>query len=404
MQYIEGRFRSLFVATLANFVIFGVTLTVIGATLPKIIRDFQWSYTATGVVASAGSVGYFVSTFLSGILIQRLSPKQVIVTGMVLQTLGLSLFAGRPTVLFNLPLSFLIGLGQGATEVVINFTVVRMDRTGKSGLMSFMHAAFSAGAIIGPFGVGMLIAAGSGWQMIYRVMALVSLLMAGTLSALPFSRLEQEVTESEDQPRVVELLRHPMLIVSFLILLLYVGTELGVSTWLAEYYVKVFNTSASVGAFMVSVFWMGLLIGRLGVSFGYRGYRQDKVLLILASTCTVALLFAVMMGGPWLAGVGFFISGLGFSAIYPLVIVLVGKYFWRGQGVAIGFVSTGGGIGAFAFPFFMAAISDRFGIRRGFSFYIALDVLMTALCCVAIWQTRALQKRQVDSIPENNGQ
>ena len=195
-----------------------------------------------------------------------------------------------------------------------------------------------------------------------------------------------------------------MLIVSFLILLLYVGTELGVSTWLAEYYVKVFNTSATVGAFMVSVFWMGLLMGRLGVSFCYHGYRQDKILLILASTCTVALLFAVMMGNAWLAGVGFFISGLGFSAIYPLVIVLVGKYFTRGQGVAIGFVSTGGGIGAFAFPFFMAAISDRFGIRRGFSFYIVLDVLMTALCCVVIWQTRALRKQQRESIAENNGQ
>ncbi|MFC1715330.1 hypothetical protein ACFL6S_16800 [Candidatus Poribacteria bacterium] len=41
----------------------------------------------------------------------------------------------------------------------------------------------------------------------------------------------------------------------------------------------------------------------------------------------------------------------------------------NGQGAAIGFVATGGGVGAFAFPFFMAAISDRFGIQRGFIFY-----------------------------------
>ena len=395
MRYIESRFRSLFVAMLVNFTLFGVTLTIIGATLPKIISEFQWSYIATGAVISAGSIGYFVSTFISGILVQRLSPRVIIATGLVLQAMGLSLFATRPVVLFNLLLNLLIGLGQGGTEVVVNFSVVRMEHSGQSRLMNLMHAAFAVGGVIGPFVVGMLI---SVWRVFYRLMALASILMAGTFLPLPFSRLAGEVEKSEDDPRIIELLKRPLLILAFLILFLYVGTELGVSVWVAEYYVKTLGASASVGAFMVSVFWMGLLIGRLGVSFGYRGYRQAELLFILASVCTVALSFAVLMRGPWLAGVGFFISGLGYSAIYPLVMALVGKHFKRGQGVAIGFASTGGGIGAFVFPFFMAAIADKFGIQRGFFFYIALDVLMVALTCAVIWQTRIRSRaiRKVD--------
>lgn len=387
MRHIERRFRSLFVAMLVNFMIFGVTLTIIGATLPKIIREFQWSYTATGVVVSAGSVGYFVSTFLSGILMHRLGPRQVIVIGLALQAMGLSLFATRPIVLFNLLLNFLIGFGQGGTEVVVNFSVVRMERSGQSRLMSLMHAAFAVGGIVGPFAVGKIISSGLGWQVMYRLMALLSLLMGGILSFLPFSRLGGESAESGDKPRIIELLKHPLLILSFLILFLYVGTELGVTAWVAEYFVKILSTSASVGAYMVSIFWLGLLIGRLGVS-GYRGYRQAELLFVLASTCTLALLFAVLVKGPWLAGLGFFLSGLGYSAIYPVVMALVGKHFKRGQGVVVGFASTGGGIGAFAFPFLMAAISDKFGIHRGFFFYIALDVLMVALTCAVIWQTR----------------
>ena len=400
MRYIESQFRSLFVAMLANFILFGVTLTIIGATLPKIIREFQWSYTAAGIVIAAGSIGYFVSTFLSGILVQRLGPKRVIATGLALQALGLSLFASRPVVIFNLLLNFLIGLGQGGTEVVINFSVIRMERSGRSRLMSFMHAAFSVGAIIGPFAVGTLIKAGLNWQIVYRLMALISLLMSGTLFFLPFSRLGGENAKSGDEPKVMELLKHPLLILSFLILFLYVGTELGVSAWVAEYYVKIFGVSASLGAFMVSVFWMGLLIGRLAVSFGYRGYRQAELLLVLAIICTVSLLFAVLMVSPLLAGIGFFFSGLGFSAIYPLVIVIVGRHFKRGQGVALGFVATGGGIGSFAFPFFMAAISDRFGIHRGFFFYVILDFAMILLTCVAIWQTRMIQKQE---LADSNG-
>lgn len=391
MRHLERQYRSLYSAMLVNFMIFGVTLTIIGATLPRIIRDFGWSYTATGMVMAAGSVGYFVSTFAAGILLHRLSPRLIVVSGLITQAIGLSLFAARPSILLNLLLGFMIGLGQGGTEVVVNFAVVRIERHGESRLMNLMHAAFAVGAIIGPFTVGRIIAAGLSWKLMYRLMALVTILMAGVLSLMPFSRVAREDENSGDRLELIQLLKHPLLILSFLVLFLYVGTEIGTSSWVAEYYVNFLGTSASTGAYMVSIFWIGLLIGRLGLS-GYRGQRQAELILILASICTLALTFAILMRGPWLAGIGFFVSGLGFSAIYPLVIALIGKYFKNGQGAAIGFVATGGGIGAFAFPFFMAAISDRFGIQRGFIFYIGLDFIMAILACAVIWQTRRLSQ------------
>ena len=394
MRYIEAQFRFLYFAMLVNFVIFGVTLTIIGATLPKIIVDFHWSYTAAGIAMSAGSVGYFISTFVSGVLLQWLSPRLIVVAGLAIQAVGLLLFGARPSVLLNLPLTFMIGLGQGGTEVVVNLAVVRIERDGESRLMNLMHAAFAVGAIIGPIAAGRIMESSWGWQAMYRLMGLVVILMAGAISLLPFSRIEREKSEkSEDKLRLIQILKNPLLVLSFLVLFLYVGTELGVSSWVAEYYVRFLGTSVSVGAYMVSIFWIGLLVGRLALS-GYRGQRQAELILILASTCTLALSFAILMNGPWLAGFGFFMAGLGFSAIYPLVITLVGKYIKQGQGAAIGFVATGGGVGAFAFPFFMATISDRFGIQRGFLFYIALDLIMTALACVVIWQIRKLSQPQ----------
>ncbi len=389
MRYVEKRFRSLFFAILTCFAALGVTLTIIGATLPRIVREFEWSYVTIGIVVSAGFVGYFVATFFSGLLVQRFGPKPVVVIGLALQATALAFFAARPVVLLNLLLNLMLGSGQGCMEVVVNFSVVRMERGGRSRLMNLMHAAFCAGAILGPLAVGRLMAVGADWRTIYRLMAVVALVMAGALSLLPFSRLGGEDAKAGDGPGVAELLRHPLLILFFLILLLYVGAELGVSDWMAEYYVEVFGTSASVGAYMVSVFWAGLLMGRLGLSFGYRGVRQAELLLVLAGTCTGALLFAVLMKGALAAGVGFFLSGLGYSAIYPVVMVLVGERFRRAQGVAVGFVATGGGIGAFAFPFLMAAIAERFGIRRGFYFFVALNGLMMALAWGIIRRTRA---------------
>ncbi len=388
MSDIEDNLRGVFYALLFSFSIFGVSLTIIGATLPKIIADFSWSYISTGIVLSAGSIGYFASSFISGILLHKLGPRRVIVMGLALQFLGLLFFASTPFVVLNLLFYLVIGFGQGGTEVVVNFSVVRMEKGGQSRLMNLMHAAFSVGAVVGPYLVIMLMRAELGWQTIYRIMGFVSLIVAGIFLFLPFSRLTAGAEKADRQVQVKNLIGSPVLILSFLILLIYVGSELGVSNCVSEYYVRYFGSSANTGAFMVSIFWLGLLAGRLATSFFYKGSRPESVALGLAITCTVSLTFALFMKSPIMAGIGFCLAGLGYSAIYPLIMALVGRRFSEAQGAAVGFAATGGGIGSFVFPFIMSTLAQAFGIHNGFFFYIALNILMVGLISAIIRQAR----------------
>jgi fucose permease len=386
---VESRYRVLFVPLFLCFTLYGLNLTIIGPSLPKILREFHWSDTVTGLVLSASSASYFVSMFVCGVFIRRLGPKAVIVGGLLLQVLGMSLFGATGSAAVAIVLQLIIGCGSGAMEVVINFACVRMESNGQSRLMNLMHAAFAIGAVLCPLGVGSLVAAGLHWQVMFRVMAAATAGIALVMALLPFARLNVSAAEHAAQPPVGQMLRHPLLVVCSLALLVYVGAELGVSSWVAEYYVRVLGASARTGAFMVSVFWLGLLIGRTGVSALYHGRRLAELLLILIAVATVALLAAVVVRNPWSAAAGFFFTGLGYSAIYPLVMSVLGQHFARGQSVAVGVAGTGGGIGAFLFPFIMAAISDRFGISKGFYFYVALNVVMAGLLLAAaalVWR------------------
>jgi fucose permease len=373
---------------LLNFTIFGATLTLIGAALPQILGELGWNYTQAGAVISAGAIGYFISTFLCGILTDRIGPRLVIASGLLLQAVGLSLFAITPVFLINMPLQFLIGFGQGGTEVVVNFSVVRIEKGGQSRLMNLMHASFSFGAIISSFIIGRLTTIESGWHLTYRGLAILSFMMAVSMFFIPFELLEKKEIPVNKNRGNLHLLKKPLLIFSFLILLLYVGSEMGVSSWVAEYYVKVLHTTSSVGAYMVSLLWAGILIGRLGISAGYRGSKQPELLFTMSVMCLLSLIFATMMKKPVSAGAGFFISGLGYSAIYPVVIALVGRGFPESQSTAIGFTSTGGGVGAFIFPFVMAAISERFGLKNGFFFYIILNAAMVTLSWAVLRHVR----------------
>ena len=386
--FCSGEHRWLFVVMFVNFIVFGGGAIVIGATVPKIIREFAWDYLTMGAVLAAGSVGYFGSTFLCGVLLQKWGPKKVMVPSLLLQGIGLMLFGAHPGVVANLLAVVLIGLGEGGTEVVTNFCVVRMEPTGQSRLMNLMHAAFPIGAIAASLGMGLLLDLGIAWQMMFRLLAVFCALVAGVLSFFSFSSMQPQANGESSRSTLSRLARQPLIVCCALIVFLYVGAEIGVSNWISEYYVQVLGASLSTGAVMVSVFWCGLLVGRLLLSAGYRSRRQAPLLMGLTCLATLTLGLALLMDTPWSAGLLFWGAGMGFSAIYPVVVVLVGEHFEREQGLAIGVISTAGGVGAFVFPFAMSAIADWLNMTVGFWFYVVLSALMALGAVGVLYLTR----------------
>ena len=70
---LESTDRRLYIGLLANFILFGIVLSIRGATVPTLVRTYGWSYPVTGIVLAASSVGYFISTFASGFLMRRVA-------------------------------------------------------------------------------------------------------------------------------------------------------------------------------------------------------------------------------------------------------------------------------------------------------------------------------------------
>jgi MFS family permease len=388
--------RRLYAALLADFTVFGIVLTVVGASLPAIIRSFGWSYAITGLVLASGAVGYFVSTFVCGLLIHKVAPKLLLSAGLAAGGACLAFFGRTPSPLVNLLLYLVVGLCQGAIEVVTNLEVIRMEPKGQSRLMNLMHASFSVGAVLGPALVGILAGRGAE-RTIFPLGGIAMAVMSPVFALIRFPRRSGEGEASERSGARV--LGQPLLLLLVLMLLVYVGAELGVSNWVSEYFVKVLAAPISTGAFAVSLFWLGLLAGRVGVSFGYKGTRQQVLLLILSAVSAAALLAFVLSRSMALAAVFVFLTGAGYSAIYPLVMALVGKLFK--SGVAVGAASTGGGIGSFTFPFIVAALFEVMGLRGGFGIYAGMSAAL-AIISLAIMRLIDERERRGEGRPEES--
>lgn len=375
-----------------NFVFFGAVVILVGAAVPEILRTYSWRYVEMGAILAGGSIGYFVSTFVCGILLRRWGPKRVIVYGLVLQAVGLAAFGQMPSLVINAIALLLIGLGQGGSEVVTNFSVVRIEHSGRSNLMNFIHAAFTAGAIVGPLGIGQLIERGYPWQVAFLALAFLSLLMALAFTLLSFETVSADPAKQENSP-LSYLMSQPLMLLLTTLILLYVGVEIGTSNWIAEYFVQSLGVSAASGAYTVSLFWMGLLAGRLSVAIFYR--RDDQAVLLVTACILSALSLSLGLWGDsfvWKAAC-FFSTGMGFSIVYPVVVVLAGRFFPTQQEMAIAIISTGGGVGSFAFPFAMSSLADSWGIERAFWFYAFIALAMSGVAVSTLFVIRSLSAK-----------
>ena len=382
MPLVDPNHRKVFLALFAVFTIVGMSMTIIGAALPKILATFGWSYFVAGLVLAANAIAYFSFTFVGGYAIKYIGPKPTLITGLVIAALGLMFFASTPDPLTNILLSGLVGVGQGFAEITVNWTTLRLD-TAKTGRpMNLMHGAFAVGAILGPLALAGLLAAGFDWITVYHGMSLVFAGLTVLFLFLPMNFTETAAAAT-DAPSL-RLSTQPAYYLAFLALFLYVGVELGVSNWVAEYFVAVFDYPVGQSALLVSLFWAGLLAGRFGVPLLYHGTRQDLVLMGFSGLATLAIGALSLLGfaatGPMTQTIAMglvLLAGLGASIFYPAVITLLGNCFPHAQSQAIGFAATGGGIGAFVFPFLMSALAEGWGIRAGFATYAVFGVAMT---------------------------
>ena len=379
--------RRLHFLLLTGFVLFGITLTLAGSALPQIIRSFGWSYAVTGLVLAASSAGYFLASFINGFLMQRYPPRLIMLIGLVIGAISLSLFVRWQSPLLNLFLNFGIGVCQGSIEVVTNVEVIHMEQKGQSRLMNLIHACFCIGAIIGPSAVGYILKKGIPLVSIFIASAILFAILAVIVAFARFPRVQSSLEKGEKSG--LRLLREPLVVIMTAALLIYVGTEIGFSSWSSEYVVKSLGVSASTGAFAVALFWLGLLAGRLAISFGYKGSRQELIMLALSVISAAALLGLLLARSMAAVAAAVFIAGLGSSGFYPLGMSVLGKRFK--SGVAVGTAATGGAAGSIAFPFAMAMISQTIGIRRGFWFYLVVNVFLVVL---SVFLVRIVRKGQ----------
>jgi MFS transporter, FHS family, L-fucose permease len=412
--------RNYFIVVLIFLIFFVISFltNIIGPLIPEIIEDFNLSLTMVAVLPFAFFIAYGVMSIPSGILLEKYSEKPMILSAFSVAFLGALLFALIPAYFTAIISLFLIGAGMAILQVVINpllrvaggeehFAFNSTIAQLVFGLASFISPLVytylvlnlqnhSNGAEYGWFinAMAHLVPENLTWISLYWLFALISILMIGILAVIKIPRVELISGEkSGTKETYLKLLKDKYVLLFFLGIFMYVGSEQGVANWISEF-LKYYHglDPQTIGAKAISRFWglmtAGGLLGLLLLKI-----MDSKHVLVLFTSAAILSLLAALFGSAGIAVIAFPLIGFFMSVMYPVILSLGLNSVSEHHGSFAGILMSGI-FGGAVIPLIIGGLGDIFGLRIGMLFLL---ITFSYVLSVGIWANPLIKNKTISN-------
>lgn len=294
--------------------LFGVSWPVLHVEF-GIAESFASVYTIITAICTGGV------SFVAGRVIRKFGTGKVAFFSTLLTAIGLVGISFAPNIVVMIIFAIILGYGAGAIDTGLNSYV---SLHYKAKYLNWLHCFWGMGVAISPMIMSGFLGAGEGqWRNGYRVVALLQLAIAMIILATLKKWDPAVEQEQRDGPKadmtMGQLFRLKGLPTSILSLGLYCGAEYLIGTWGATYAVHEFDLAPEVAAKWVSLYYGGIMLGRIITGFVPERIGDDLrvkcgVLISLAGIVFLAL----PVGDIALAGL--LLIGIGFGPVFPAVV------------------------------------------------------------------------------------
>lgn len=186
-----------------------------------------------------------------------------------------------------------------------------------------------------------------------------------------------ESEKSKDRTKLTDIIKQPQSIFLILICGCYFVAEHGLMNWLTSYGSEYLGFTVEKASFYLSLFFGGITVGRLVFAPFIDKIGVFRSLLIFSSVAAVLFGAGIVLGKSGMLLLG--ISGLAFSIIYPLLVMLIGKFYDPScAGSATGFVLSAATFFDIGFNALLGSFVESAGYR------IAMLVMPVAAVLVAL--------------------
>ena len=363
--------------TFLMFMMFAMTTDAVGVIIPEIMKQFDLSMTAAGLMHYAPMVAIALAGILLGFLADKFGRKLTIIIGLALFAFNSYLFLVGSTFAFFLALMVVSGVAIGifksaALALIGDITKSANEHTST---MNAVEGFFGVGAIIGPLVVAHLLHIGIDWKWLYVIAGTLCVLLIVLALIVKYPETKRnKAVNNEDKVSVkatFAMLKDPYALGFSFAAFLYVAVECAVYVWMPTLITGYEGSWLLFATYALPIFFILRAAGRFVGAWLLSRFNWLGVMLVFSALIFLCFLGSVTFGID-AAVVLLPLSGLFMSVIYPTINSKGISCFPKRKhgsvaGVILFFTAAGAAIG----PLMMGAVSDAFGNDAKYGFILA---------------------------------
>jgi FHS family glucose/mannose:H+ symporter-like MFS transporter len=352
----------------------GVVVISLGPVLDPLTEELGIPLAQAGLISVAFAVGMLVGVIALNFLFARVPAKLALVAATWLQTVALAATATLADGLGSMFVSyFFVGLGCVVLNSLPGMWLSSHVRVGTHRAMVIMLTFFAVGMAVTPMFIGIALGLGATWRWVFGIEAILSAGLAVLVTTRSLSNIEGRQNLTLGRLGSVVAFNPALFWVVVATCVAYIGAEFILNVWLPKFQIDVFGVSKTTASYSVALFWVGLIIGRLVVARLTKRFSASRILMTGLAIMAVFALGVTLANSVPLSMVMAFVSGLGASAGFPLIIGFSGRFPAWHAGVVYSAVVLAGAVGRIVFPYLVGPIAHAAGFRwaMGLAFVLA---------------------------------
>ena len=224
-----------------------------------------------------------------------------------------------------------MGFGGGGLNGGTNALTSDIHPEKRSSALNLLGIFFGFGALTIPFLIGVMLER-IGLEYILILSIILSLVPFFLFLIFSFPKPKHE--QGFPLSRISPILKDPVLWLCGFLLFFQSGNEFTIGGWISTYLHEFFGLTPKAASFVLAGYWAAIMGGRLVSSRIVKVWRNQTIVFLstLISLAAAVLIVAAPSGS--LAVLGVIGIGLGFAAIFPTTLAVVGEFFPRFSGTA----------------------------------------------------------------------
>jgi len=370
------------VAVFAYIALEGAGLQMRGAVIPALRRTFAVPEWQLGLVAPAGTIGFFCFVMVVGAVAGRLNTRRLLLVGIAGTGAGIFVMGIAPSfLLFLVALvgrGVFTGVGRGSDRPLLS----HLYPSQRGRLFGYYDMMWAVGATAGPLLVAVAIDAGN-WRLAYYALGVAFVPVVALVVALPTPTVSGG-DDLLDLPELRRITRRPEVLAMAAGLFLSAGFEGGLFTWVTTYAQGRLPGSlatASLSVLLVSYIPGRFASGRLSERFGY-----VRLCVGLVGLTVPAFIYTFFVAEGYGLLVGLFAIGLTLSGIYPTMLAYATEAVPEHSAPVNATALVTSSIGIAAVPAVMGFVISGADVALAMRL-LAIPLGLLALLVVGAWTT-----------------